>query len=349
MLINKKGINRFFCNFCCVIIGFVLGVCQTSLAQVLPHVFSFANIPLPAELENANQQFSGLYIYDNKLYLLPECRLQDNQEAAIYSIELQSLDSVITKAGVFTRYKKIPLKGLDILRKKMDATGNEYEGTEAITLQGSSVYFSIETTTPSANCFLLKGKWQNDTIVMDTTLMFALRKPTKVNGEHIYNAGFESVMPRNGKLFCWFEYNSFESGSYVYVADTSLINIPIDSIAMQQLPFRITDITAADSNNAIAINYFYKGGGRDEVYRPAENDSCYKIVHNDSGYFSYNRLIKLHVEQNAVTWKPVGDFPVQFWGYNWEGIAAYKNGYFIINDKYTDKRPYKSVLLYIKP
>ena len=35
-------------------------------------------------------------------------------------------------------------------------------------------------------------------------------------------------------------------------------------------------------------------------------------------------------------------------GYNWEGIAAYKAGYFIINDKYTPSRPYRTTLLYLQ-
>jgi hypothetical protein len=40
---------------------------------------------------------------------------------------------------------------------------------------------------------------------------------------------------------------------------------------------------------------------------------------------------------------------VEYMSYNWEAIAAYKDGYFIMNDKYTAARPYSSVLLYVKP
>ena len=40
--------------------------------------------------------------------------------------------------------------------------------------------------------------------------------------------------------------------------------------------------------------------------------------------------------------------PSIYEGYNWEGIDAYKKGYFLVNDKYTATKPYYSALMYLK-
>jgi hypothetical protein len=70
-------------------------------------------------------------------------------------------------------------------------------------------------------------------------------------------------------------------------------------------------------------------------------------VHDSSGYHNYNRLLQIRYQKNGIHWSVLGDIPPAYWSYNWEGIAFYKNGYFLVNDKYTDKRPYRSVLLYL--
>lgn len=337
--------NIFFCMT--VLVCFIS--CKTEARHRSFSNVSFINIPLPAELENANQQFSGLCIAHNNLYLLPECRLQDMQEPAIYSIPLSSLDSSMGKKTSVLQYKKIPVQGLQYLRQKMEEKQQYYEGTEAMVIRDSDVYFSVETNTPSSHCYLLKGSLKNDEIVLDTSILFGLRKPTTITGEHIYNAGFESMMLHQNKLYCFFEYNKFSKGSFVYLVDPLLKNSNIDSMPIADLPFRITDVALADSSSATAINYFYKGEGGDTVYRPAGNDSSFKLVHDSSGYFNYSRLIHINVSSNRISWSVIAEMPSQFWSYNWEGLAAYKNGFFIINDKYTEKRPYKSVLLYVKP
>lgn len=326
-----------------------LAACKASHGIHTARQVSFVNILLPPELADANQQFSGLCIANNKLYLLPECRLQEKQAAAIYAIDLPLLDKAVNGDSTPLIFEKIPVNGLALLRDKMNALNQQYEGTESIIVKDSDVYISVETNTPSANCYLLKGRLNNRQVDLDTSIMFPLRKPTTAKGERIYNAGFEAVLLQQKKLYCFFEYNSFPNGSFVYIVDPSLKNAPIDSVSISDLPFRITDATQTSAGTATAINFFYKGDGDDAVYRPAETSTSYKLVHDSAGYFNYSRLISLDLSKEKIGYNVIAEIPSQYWSYNWEGIAAYKGGYFIINDKYTDKRPYRSVLLYVKP
>lgn len=119
---------------------------------------------------------------------------------------------------------------------------------------------------------------------------------------------------------------------------------------IEKLPFRITDITGTGKNKFTAINYFYEGGGNDEVYRLPLNDMQSNLLIKDSkGYHSYCRLVTINYKHGSFRWEPLWDLPIEYRSYNWEGIAAFQNGYFIINDKYTKSKPYSSVLLYLSP
>lgn len=308
--------------------------------------YSLLNIKLPPAISYYDNQFSGLYISDNKLFLMSESRLQDNREAVLYSIKLEDIEHYKLDTTYTLPFQKHQIIGLDVLRNHMDSQGQIYEGLEAIVIEGNTVYLSVETNTPSTNCYLLKGQFINDEVIMDTTVMQVLRKPTKATGEHIYNAGFEAVAFFKNKLYSFFEYDYFDDQNYVYRYNIAL-NIK-DSVKIASLPFRITDITQKSSNHFTAINYFYKGTGDDEVYRLTPNDASNKFIKDSSGYKNYVRLIDIKITGKKIKWKTLYELPVAYMSYNWEGIAAYKNGYFIINDKYTPAKPYSSVLLYLE-
>jgi hypothetical protein len=331
-----------------VILVVIFFACSATRQSPGVTTLQVTTIPLPKELSDPDKQFSGLFIYSGQLWLLPECRLQENQEAALYVIPLQSLDDLINNKATNIDFKKIPVEGLSYMRSKMQLHGQQYEGLEALVLNGNSIYISVETNTPSTEAYLIKGKIFNDRIMLDTSILFPLQKPLKEKGVHIYNAGFEAMSLNQNKLHCFFEYNSFKHGNFVYSVDTSL-NLAPGQVPLPAIPFRVSDITMTGNHDAAAINYFYNGSGKDEVYRPSKEEAPYQLVHDSSNFFSYSRLINIHFTSNEISWSVKGEFPRQYWQYNWEGIAAYKSGYFLINDKYTSSRPYQSVLLFVKP
>ncbi|OGX90487.1 hypothetical protein BEN49_22635 [Hymenobacter coccineus] len=314
--------------------------------------FAVRNLHLPKELAYYDNQFSGLAASADQLYLLSESRLQDKAEAKLYAVRLADLDRQLADTAYVLPYQKVPIAGLPALRARMAAAGQRYEGLEAMLLVQDVVYLSVETDTPSPLCYLLRGQLRANAVVLDTTFLLPLAKPLAPDGSHIYNAGFEALAAANKQVMAFFEYNSFPGQNSVY----ELASNPLSSasapgkLPLAPLPFRITDVTATGKNRFTALNYFFKGGGGDAVYRPPASDlPNARLILDQGGYKSYARLLTIELKDNQLTWQPLWEFPEPYWGYNWEGIAAYRGGYFVINDKYTPSRPYQTTLLYLQP
>ncbi|GAB3638717.1 hypothetical protein GCM10027422_43070 [Hymenobacter arcticus] len=314
--------------------------------------FTAHNLRLPQELAYYDNQFSGLATSADKLYLMSESRLQDKAEAKLYTVRLADLDHQLADTTYVLPYQKLPITGLPALRARMAAAGQRYEGLEAMLLVQDVVYLSVETDTPSPTCYLLKGQLRADAVVLDTTFLLPLAKPLAADGNHIYNAGFEALAEANKHVLAFFEYNSFADQNYIYDLNISQLtnNSSPTKLPFTPLPFRITDITAVSKNRFTALNFFFKGEGGDAIYRtPASDVPNAKLILDQGGYKNYSRLLTIELKDNKLTWQPLWEFPEKYRGYNWEGIAAYKGGYFVINDKYTPSRPYQTTLLYLQP
>jgi hypothetical protein len=313
--------------------------------------FTLQKLSLPAEIEYYDNQFSGMYIYKETLFLMSESRLQDNREAKLYAIKTTDIDRKIMDTSFVLPFNKMAIKNLDILRDKMNVLGDDYEGLEAIAMEDNEVYLTVETATPSNNCYLLKGILKDSSVELDVKFLSPLPKPIDKNNNHIYNAGFEAIAMVDKTVLSFFEYNWFpEKNLVVAITPTTLTSVMYQLPTIEKIPFRITDITKTSKNTFTAINYFYKGDGEDAVYRVDKKDKANdKLIRDGYGYKSYCRLIKLKYKNYKFTWESLWEFPVEYMSYNWEAIATYKDGYFIMNDKYTPAKPYSSVLLYIKP
>lgn len=314
--------------------------------------FAVRNLSLPKELAYYDNQFSGMYIAQDKLFLLSESRLQDNAEAKLYTLQLADLDRKLADTTYVLPYQQLPIEHLATMRAKMAAAGQSYEGLEALLIDQDVVYLSVETATPSTNCYLLKGRLQAAAVALDTTFLVPLPKPVAADGSHIYNAGFEALALTDKHLLAFFEYNYFPGANYAYELDRA--RLPRASaprrVPLARLPFRITDLTPTGGHHFTGINFFFKGEGGDALYRvPATDTENTKLTTDAAGFKNYARLLAITLTDKGLTWKPLWEFPATYNGYNWEGIAAYKKGYFVLNDKYTPSRPYRTTLLYLEP
>ncbi|WP_223650048.1 hypothetical protein [Hymenobacter psoromatis] len=304
-------------------------------------------ITLPKELEFYDNQFSGLAISGERLLLMSESRLQDRAEAKLYAVRLTDLDRQLTDSAYVLPYQKLPIQHLAALRARMDS----YEGLEAVLIDKDTVYFSVETATPAANCYLLRGRLQAAAVVLDTTFLLPLPKPLAPDGSHIYNAGFEALAKSGEDIVAFFEYNSFAGRNSAYQLDTKHLSntSQLKHLAFSQVPFRLTDLTTTGFERFTGINYFFKGEGGDAVYRtPATDTASARLIRRNGQFVNYCRLVTVERKGAAFTWQPLWEFPERYRGYNWEGIAAYRGGYFIINDKYSPARPYRTTLLYLQ-
>ncbi|SNC67503.1 hypothetical protein SAMN06265337_1973 [Hymenobacter gelipurpurascens] len=310
--------------------------------------FIARTITLPKEIADRNNQFSGLFIRGSQLFLLGESRLQERAEAKVYAVDLVSLDGQLAQKSREVAYRKYSIRNLDKIRAHIDSICQVYEGLEGLTMVGNTAYFTIETTTPSAYCYLIKGTVDDAgaTITIDTRYLVPLAKPALTDGSHIHNAGFEAATGYNKSLLLLFEYNYFTHDNYALrIPDaTDLPDIP-QYVPVARLPFRVTDLVYEGKNCFTAINYFYNGDD-DKVYRPTPADPNTRLVLQGGKYENYCRLISLRYKRGKVSWKPLFELPREYMTYNWEGLAAYKGGYFLMNDKYGPSN--QSTLLYVQ-
>ncbi|MDU0371692.1 hypothetical protein ACFPAF_14910 [Hymenobacter endophyticus] len=310
--------------------------------------FTIRTISLPPEIADKNNQFSGLFLRGKELLLLSESRLQDRAEAKVYGISLGSLDDQLAGRSTTAAFKKYRIQGLDRIKARIDSACQLYEGLEGLTMIGNDAYFTIETATQSAYCYVVKGLLSEEsaTITMDTNYLAPLAKPALTNGTHIHNAGFEAATGYNQSLLFLFEYNYFTHDNVAFQLPTAAVRNDIPHyVPVQRLPFRITDLVYEGKNRFTAINYFYKGD-EDSVYRAPGTDPNARFIQNGSSYHNYCRLISLRYRRDKITWKPLFELPREYMTYNWEGLAAYRGGYFLINDKYGPSG--QSTLLYLQ-
>ncbi|WP_019947730.1 hypothetical protein [Hymenobacter aerophilus] len=302
-------------------------------------------IQLPAELAERENQFSGLCTYRGQLLLLSESRLQEQAEAKVYSLTLSDLDQQLAGRPVQLPFRRYAIRGLDRARARIDAGSPIYEGLEGLTVLRDTAYFSIETVTAAANCYLVRGVLDEarNVIQLDSSYLVALPKPLLPDGTHAYNAGFEALATyRHRELLALFEYNYLPRGN----AAVALRSGRQRPVALPPLPFRVTDLEPAGGRRFTAINYFFNGAS-DAVYRMAPPDPNTRLIQDSAGrYQNYSRLISLRYKRHRLSWKPLLTLPAEYQTYNWEGLAAYKRGFFLINDKYGPSG--KSTLLYLR-
>lgn len=320
----------------------------TGLANAQKAPFTIHTIALPKDIADRNNQFSGLYRRNNQLFLLSESRLQERAEAKVYALELTSIAGQLAQKSQELAYKKYSIRNLEKIRARLDSVGQIYEGLESMTMLDDVAYFSIETTTPSAYCYVIRGVVDDasTSITLDTRYLVPLAKPALTNGTHIYNAGFEALTSYNHNLLLLFEYNYFSHDNYAFeLPEAAATNDIPHYIPVDRLPFRVTDMVYEGKNRFTAINYFYNGAD-DSVYRTPPNDPSTRFIQDGAGYKNYCQLISLKYKHNKVRWKPLFELPKEYMTYNWEGLAPYNGGYFLINDKYGPSN--QSTLLYLE-
>src|SRR4051812_43097998 len=75
--------------------------------------FTVHPVSLPPELSWYDNQFSGLYIHEGKLFLMSESRLQDKAEPKLYAINTSDLDHKLKDTSFTLPYKKYHIYNLE--------------------------------------------------------------------------------------------------------------------------------------------------------------------------------------------------------------------------------------------
>jgi hypothetical protein len=306
---------------------------------------SYKNIPLPKNINGINEEFSGMVMYNNRLYLEPQYgdhkETKLNGDFYIYSIAADSIGRVIDgNDNMLTAYKTISVKNLD---KLPDSVKNDYEGFEALTIVNNTAYLSIETHDNYDYCFLLKGALDTvkNEITIDPLHYIALKRYLRID-----NAGFESVtwLPQEKKLLACYEFNGTPEGGHGYLIDTSFKQAP-EQIETPFLYFRLTDIATSPDDKIYGINYFWNGDYsaylNNDILKDQEENIKKTIpdlktpIDNNPAYLkqkstNYARIVMLNNRKDKHWKQVISVFPA--FKNNWEGLALYRNGALIITD-----------------
>jgi hypothetical protein len=323
--------------------------------------FAQTEIKLPPDISSVQEEYSGLALYHNRLYLLPQYGSNPDKSLQgaffLYSLHLDSLHRVLKGKGAppeLTHYRKLRVRNLEQLPA---AIQKEYEGFEALVIVGNQVFLTMETVDSSLNCYLLAGRLDTarSEVVIDTARVRSLPRFS-----FVHNAGFEALtfLPAQNKLLALDEFNASGYGSKGYLLDTALTGAP-QIVDVPTLYFRLTDIAAADSS-VYALNYYWNGdytyylkncmvGGEEKAV--AATPDIQEQVRAQAGYLSdpntcYTRIVKLGPGPTPH-WEQVKKLETACSGNNWEGLVVLESGFLLISDANRSKR-LKTTLVFIE-
>ncbi len=303
---------------------------------------NYKTIPLPLQLRNINQEFSGMAQLGSRIYLLPqygshyETRLDG--EFNLFSFKADSISRVIEGLDTaLTTYRILKVRGLE---KLPDGLKKIYQGFETLTFAGNYAYMAIETVDTAANCYLLRGVIDTITneVVMDTKNYLTLPRPFFIS-----NAGFESItwLPKKKKLIAFYEFNARAGSNFAYLIDTSL-TLPPKAVRTPFLYFRNTDAVTAPDGSIYAINYYWDGDydkylnngfvNKPESYITRAIPSLKDSLAKNPQYLkekTFARIIRIK-NYKRKKWKEVTVF--NGFKNNWEGITLFKNGALVVSD-----------------
>ena len=300
------------------------------------------SIRLPEDINGVNEEYSGITLHHNRVYLLPQYgnhkETKTEGEFNIYSLLADSVNRVISgRDSTLTAYKVLRLRNLD---KLPSIIKQNYQGFESITIVGNQVYLALETPTMHYYCYLFKGTLDTakSEIRLDIKNYISLRRYP-----YIENAGFESIayLPKEKKLLAYYEFNGMPDGGIAYLIDPTFKK-PLQQIKAPFLYFRIADITTDSNDRIYGINYYWNGDynyylnngilqNREEGIKKSVPDLESKL-NSDTNYLkknTYARIITLKSHKEKQ-WQQIATFEGE--KNNWEGITLFNKGALLITD-----------------
>ncbi|RAJ02383.1 hypothetical protein LX64_03395 [Chitinophaga skermanii] len=280
-------------------------------------------IPLPAAISSNFYEYSGLAKYNNELLLLPQFKKCTGSDS-LYSISLEDVRKYRTEKTPVTAYKSYSLTNLGEIYNKLSA---EWEGFEAIAVNGNQVWLTVETHDGNPNCYVLTGIIDGNKIVLDPQNVLALKRPYDCD-----NMGFECLTYFDKHLLALYEDNASLVQPYGYWIDP--VNNQTSKINMPRLYFRITDI-CADKEYIYGINYYFGGkddykcyaAGKEKAIREAIPNLPERLEGND---ITFARIVRCHLGDGNGEWEEV--MRIRSTKTNWEGMVQYDKGFLLISD-----------------
>lgn len=290
---------------------------------------------LPAIMRNSKNEYSGMCLYNGKVFLLPQSKKPGTPFSGyINSIELSKIQldkdlQVHVPVDALSTYTFTNLQ-------EIASAIPGFEGFEAISIYNNTVFLTVETETDTD--YVVKGYLRDSVITLSEK---RIRIPKFLrNGAHLTNAGLEGMALYKGSLIIAFEYNYFgDDATIVYKVDTSFAklpgaNRPFAFMPFKDLPFRLTDMCPNNKGTIYAINHYWNFNGnanhKEAYYKDIDASKDPDLKHwawNEC----FTRIIEIKPSGAGFTWRTVKVIPNKDC-VNWEGIVPYKDGVLLISD-----------------
>lgn len=253
-------------------------------------------IKLPEKFKNT--ELSGLAWYkDSLLFVLPENFSNSNETPKIFTVEKEEVIKCLSTKEI-NKFSEINI----YFDKDVDLS--KAQGLEAVCFNNEIVYFSLERDNYTA--FLLKGTFlpnENKIQVEKTAL---IEHPLN---EIIENSTIEAICFYDDFVYCFHECNGKTQNNNKSVVSKYTSDLDfVDYVPIENLEYRITDVTSVENNTFFALNfYFYKA--EFERYKPVNDEFISNISDNDSHFENIEknylkkveRIIEFKIENDSVT------------------------------------------------
>lgn len=251
----------------------------------------------------------------------------------LYTIKKSAIEKYLDTANP----KPLAAKQIVLDDTELQALLPGFDGYESLNCSGNQFWFSVETihtlqeyrTTIYAAQANLNSEKPKITINP---------KPFAVLGSlsNTPNHSHEASVIINNKLVSIHEINSAAIVGTAHVAQTDLKTGKVSELAFPNIPFRITDASAADDQNRFWVsNYHYPGSSLFFL----EDLKQYKAVgKTHKTHQQVERLIEFQLLDNKIVRTKTKPFYLQLNsknGRNWEGLVRLnKDGFLLITDQH---------------
>lgn len=301
-------------------------------------------IPLAPPLDRADAEISGLTWCDDKLILLPQypSRLNSAKKSFFYYLEKKQVSDFLDGLN------RAPLKAKQILvnQKVLNKEVTFFDGFEAIACKDDKVWLAIEAVNllGSYQSFVVPGTinfTETPAIQIDSSRLVKLETQSGLR-----NMGDEAIIIQDDSVIALHEVNDPRLVEQPKARRIDAQSNALSTSPFVNIPYRLTDATALDSNNRFwAINYKYSG---DKFSRNSTDKIAAQYGQGKShqNYDNVERLVEFELKDTGI--ELVKRAPLQLRmteseGRNWEGLVRLDNKGFLLA---TDKHP-RTILAFL--
>lgn len=283
-------------------------------------------VPLPAPLDSAGAQFSGLAWHGDDLVLLPQYP-DFAGSPALYALAEADIMAALRGEAESVAVEEIPFDDGGLAD---EIAG--FEGYEAIAFSGDDVYLSIEASPAGGMAgYLVKGVIGPGGVALLPDTLVAVAPPVD-----IANASFESLLVTGDRVIALFEGNGLCATDAPAARAFTTDLAPLPDIAFPSIEYRVTDATALGGDGSFwVMNYFYPGDTWYNCSDPIARAYGEGESHEKSS--TVERILRLTLAGDDITL--VAEPPLQLAlaeeSRNWEGIARLADrGFLVVTDQY---------------